>query len=147
MNHRLLILTPAALYVTAQQFFISLLPFFLVMFVLVIADLRFGIRAARYRKERIKISTAGRRTINKFIDYSCWICLAVLFDHVITTPLSIPCFKLAVLLLVFGLEIESCFTNFLEARGLKLKISLLPFIRRQTKQIIQITKIKENENK
>lgn len=147
MNHRLLTIIPVTLYIAAQEFLISLIPYFTVMLVLIIADLRFGIRAARYRKERIKFSTAGRRTMNKFIDYSCWITLSVVFDTVITAPLYIPCFKLAVLLLVFGLEIESCFTNFLEARGLKLKISLLPFIRRQTKQIIQITKIKDNENK
>ena len=85
--------------------------------------------------------------MNKFIDYTCWITLAVVFDKVITEPLSIPYFKLACLLLVFGLEIESCFTNFLEARGLKLKISILPFIKRQTKQIIKITQIKNKKMK
>lgn len=147
MNHRLLAVTPYALYLAAQDFFISLLPYFAVMVVLILADLRFGIRAARIRKERIKFSTAGRRTINKFLDYTTWICLAVIFDHVITTPLSIPCFRFACLLLVFGLEMESCFTNFLESRGLKLKISLLPFIRRQTKHIFQITKTNQHENK
>ncbi|MEG2366466.1 MAG: hypothetical protein RSB29_06950, partial [Alistipes sp.] len=44
--------------------------------ILVLVDLRFGILAARQRGEKIRTSRAIRRTVNKVVDYICWILLS-----------------------------------------------------------------------
>lgn len=134
------------LLVAVQDFITPLLPFFGLMVVLVLVDLRFGIAAARKRKERVKFSKAMRRTVSKFMDYTCWIFLAVLFDYAITTPLSIPLFRYICLLVVFGCEIESCFTNYFELRGRKIKVRLFEYFRKKT-DIIEIEEDKTDETK
>lgn len=131
MRHKLLTITPYTLLLTIQDFISPLLPFFGLMVVVVLVDLRFGVVAARKRCERIKFSQMVRRTISKFADYSCWIFLAVVFDSVITTPLSIPLFRYICLLIVFSCEIESCFTNYFESRGKKIKIRLFDFFKKK----------------
>ena len=45
--------------------------FFLLGLILIFADLRFGVEAARIRKEKVRTSRAIRRTVNKIIDYLC----------------------------------------------------------------------------
>ena len=50
--------------------------FLLLGFVLIMADLRFGLLAAKVRGEKIRTSRAIRRTANKMIDYLCWIFVA-----------------------------------------------------------------------
>ena len=49
--------------------------------VLIIADLRFGVRAAKVRGETVRFSRAGRRTFNKTVDYICWLLLAAALDR------------------------------------------------------------------
>ena len=48
----------------------------IVAFALILGDLRFGICAARKRGEKIRGSRAVRRTINKMVDYICWVSIA-----------------------------------------------------------------------
>lgn len=58
------------------DFYYPLRWFLLAALILIIADLRFGILAARKRGEKIRISKAGRRSFNKAMDYLCWISIA-----------------------------------------------------------------------
>ena len=46
---------------------------------LIIADFKFGIEASKKRGETIRKSRAIRRTVNKMIDYICWILVATSF--------------------------------------------------------------------
>ena len=47
----------------------SLAVWLLVAFVLIVADLRFGVRASKKRGEKVRGSRVVRRTINKLVDY------------------------------------------------------------------------------
>lgn len=136
--------TPGTLLEVIQGFVIPLLPFFGLMVIVLIADLRFGVRAAKRRLENVRFSTAVRRTCNKFIDYTCWIFLAAVFDSVLITPLGIPLFRLICLLIVFGCELQSCFTNYFEERGMRVKINLFSFLKSKS-EVIEISKITEDE--
>ena len=45
--------------------------------VVIICDLFFGCEAARKRGERVRISRAVRRTVNKMCEYLCWVMLGI----------------------------------------------------------------------
>lgn len=145
MSHKLLLFTPIVFVTTVHEFVSPLLPFFGLTLVIVLSDLWFGIKAARARQEKIRFSTAGRRTVGKFVDYICWIFIAASFDVVLTTPLSIPLFRYIILLVVFGFEIESCFSNYFAAKGKRVKVKLFDFLRKKT-EIIEMEE-KEDETK
>lgn len=104
----------------------------LLAFVLVIVDLRFGIRAAKARGEKVRASRAVRRTINKMVDYVCWILLAGAIGEVYGEPFGVPLLPLIVLLVVFGVEVNSCFSNFFESRGKKIKVNIFKFFANKT---------------
>lgn len=124
--------------------FIEPLRWFLLLgLVLIIADLRFGIEAARYRKEVIRLSRAIRRTVNKMIDYLCWIFVAGTMGEAFGTPLSIAFLPAVVMLVVYGIEINSCYMNYFEARGKKVKINVFKFFARKN----DIIEIEEDETK
>ncbi|MDR0864946.1 MAG: phage holin family protein [Candidatus Symbiothrix sp.] len=119
--------------------FLSPLKWFAVLgIVLIFADLRFGLRAAKVRGETIRFSRAGRRTINKFVDYTCWVFLAAAIDKAFI-PFSIPLLPGLVLLVVYGFEINSCYSNYFEARGKKIKVDFLQIFKKK----IDIIEIKE----
>lgn len=101
----------------------------LLALVIVCVDLRFGIRAAKVRGEVIRTSRAIRRTINKMVDYVCWILLAGVLGEAFGEPFSIPLLPLVVLLVIFGCEINSCFSNYFESRGEKIKVNIFKLFR------------------
>ncbi|MEG0725905.1 MAG: phage holin family protein [Mucinivorans sp.] len=106
------------------DFFEPLRWILLLALVIVFVDLRFGIRAARKRGETIRTSRAIRRTINKIVDYMCWILLAGVLGEAFGEPFDIPLLPLIVLLVVFGCEINSCFSNYFESRGQKMQVNI-----------------------
>lgn len=111
--------------------------------VLVMVDLRWGIRAAKARGEVIRTSRAIRRTINKIVDYTCWILLAGVLGEAFGDPFGVPLLPLIVMLVIFGCEINSCFSNYFESRGRKLKINIFKLFRSK----IEILEPTENTNK
>jgi hypothetical protein len=111
--------------------------------VLIVVDLRFGIEAAKARGEVIRFSRAGRRTINKLVDYVCWIFLAGAIDKAFI-GFSIPLLPAIVLLVVYGVEINSCYTNYFEARGRKMKIDIFKLFKKKM-DIIEIEEDNKNE--
>ena len=72
------------------EFYSHLAPWLLLGAVLVFVDLRFGVKAAIARGEEIRPSRAVRRTINKMVDYLCWVTLAevctMTFDGTLVVP-------------------------------------------------------------
>lgn len=119
--------------------------FMLAAVIIVLADLRFGIRAARYRGENIRFSRAGRRTLNKMVDYICWIFIAGAFGKAFGVPFDVPVLPALVLLVIFGFEINSCYCNYFEVKGKKVKIDIFKWFAKKT-DIIEMEDM-NNENK
>ena len=105
------------------DFYSSLTPYIIFAIVLIIADSRFGVEAAQKRGEVIRSSRKWRRAINKLVDYICWISLAGVFGQAYSDVLGIPALSAVVLLIVYAIEITSCFNNYFEYKGVDVRIS------------------------
>ncbi|MCC8188383.1 MAG: phage holin family protein [Bacteroides sp.] len=128
------------------EFFGPLKWFFLLGVVLVLADLRFGVEAARVRGEDIRMSRAIRRTLNKVVDYLCWIFLAGALGATFGGAFGTTMLPTLVMLAVYGIEINSCFANYFEAKGKKIKINIFKFFSKRG-EILEIEEEEEKENK
>lgn len=127
----------SGLLATFWDFYRPLWPFLILAIVLVLADLNFGLAAAKKRKanaintgksyEPIRFSRAGRRTLNKLTDYICWVTLAGLFGNAFGDILGIPALPAIILLVIYVLELSSCFSNYFEARGINKRVNLWKF--------------------
>ena len=95
--------------------------FMVLAFVLVLFDWRWGIKAAKKRGEKVRTSSAGRRAINKMVDYFCWITIAGIINNMFEIQLeimNIPIVQLGLLILIYSLELGSCYSNYFESRGI-----------------------------
>ena len=110
------------------DFYSELAPYLLLAIVLILLDLRWGLAAAKVRGEAIRASRAWRRTINKTVDYICWVTLAGLFGQAFGEVLGIPLLAGIMMLVVYGIELNSCFSNYFAARGMKLKFNVFKFL-------------------
>ena len=119
-----------AMVVPLLEFYNKLTPFLLLAIVLIVVDSRFGIAAARKRGETIRTSRKWRRAINKLVDYVCWITLAGLFGQAYGEILGIPILSALFLLIVYGVEISSCFNNYFEYKGIKKRINIFKLFNR-----------------
>ena len=92
----------------------NMIPYCICAAPLILLDLTFGIRAARYRKEKVTFSRAFRRTMSKTADYICWIIIAA------TLALAFEKRWIEWLILgaVMGNEIISIIGNYLETKGI-----------------------------
>lgn len=117
------------------DFYEALTPYILLAIALIIADSRFGIQAAKKRGETIRQSRKWRRAINKLVDYICWISLAGVFSNVYSDVLGLPALSGVVLLIVYAIEITSCFNNYFEFKGLKMRISFNAIFREWFKKV------------
>lgn len=124
------------------EFITPLKWFFLLGLVIILADLRFGVNAARIRGEKIRLSRAIRRTANKIVDYLCWIFLAGTLGLAFNTTLNTTMLPGIVLLVVYGIELNSCFSNYFESKGKKLKVNVFEYFSKKT-DIIDINKEEE----
>lgn len=108
--------------------------------VLIIADLKFGIENSQAHKEVIRASRAMRRTVNKFIDYLCWLMFSAVFAEAFAVPLGIDkmTVTVCVMLLACFNEIDSIVQNYHAARGIE-GISLVHFfvnfVKRKNKDV------------
>lgn len=112
------------------DFYNNLIPFILLAIVLIIVDSRFGIAAARKRGETIRPSRKWRRAINKLVDYVCWVTLAGLFGQTFGSILGVPILSGLFLLIVYGIEVTSCFNNYFEYKGIKKKVNIFKLFNR-----------------
>lgn len=102
----------------------NLIVWFIVAFVLIIGDLRFGVMASRRRGEKIRHSRAARRTINKLVDYICWISIAWVLGGSFGRVFGIPLLPAIVMLVVCIIEISSIVNNYLEYKGLNKRLNV-----------------------
>lgn len=105
----------------------SLIVWLVVAFVLILADLRFGIAAALRRGEKIRGSRAIRRTINKMVDYICWISIAWVLGNSFGKIFDVPLLVAIVMLVVCSIEISSIFDNYFEHKGLNKRFNVFKF--------------------
>lgn len=94
--------------------------------VLILADLWFGIRAASNRGETIRKSSAGRRTLNKFIDYILYLVVGTSIGMAIGqpygfNPIIISCTLLA---LCYAFEVDSIYEHICELHGVDKRINI-----------------------
>lgn len=120
----------AAIIAPLLDFYNKLIPFILLAIILIIVDSRFGCAASRKRGEEIRTSRKWRRAINKLVDYICWVTLAGLFGQTFGSILGIPILSGLFLLIVYGIEITSCFNNYFEYKGIKKKVNIFKLFNR-----------------
>lgn len=105
----------------------SLAIWVVVAFVLVLADLRFGVRAALKRGEKVRKSRVIRRTINKMVDYICWISIAWVLGNSFGRIFNIPILAAVIMLVACLVEISSILDNYFEYRGLNKRFNAWKF--------------------
>lgn len=127
-----------------DDFLIGLLEFFIwakwllaLAFLLTMADLKFGISAAKYRNEIVKRSRAVRRTLDKITNYCLWIILAYTFGQAFGQPFGIDLLPLIILLVIYGVELESIYVNYFAAKGKKVKVNVFKFFSKKN-DIIEV---------
>jgi hypothetical protein len=114
--------------------------------ILVFCDLRFGVMAAKVRGEKIRKSRAMRRTINKLVDYTCWILLSVGIEFAFGMSLHIPLIPVFVMLVIYGIEFNSVFQNYFDYRGINAKVNIFNWFKKKGAEIIEVEE-KEKEDK
>lgn len=99
--------------------------------VLVLVDLRYGVLAARRRGENIRFSRAWRRTINKMLDYLCWVTVAELMSRTFAVSLGVPVVSISMLFVIYGIEVSSCVNNYFEYKGIRKRFNFWKLLKRQ----------------
>lgn len=141
----------AVLGASITSFYAHLDPWLLLGVILVIADLRFGIMAAKKRGEKIRFSRAIRRTINKMVDYLCWVTLAEVCSMTFEITIGVPVISMGMLFIIYGIEINSCVNNYLEYKGIKKKFNFYKLVGKEellddvTEEKRKVTIIEERE--
>ena len=116
---------------TIADFYTHLAPWLLLGAVLVLVDLRFGILAAGKRGETIRTSRAVRRTVNKMMDYLCWVTVAELASRTFGVTIGVPVVSMGTLFVIYAIEFNSCMNNYFEYKGIKGRFDIWRLIRRR----------------
>lgn len=98
-----------------QSAVLRMIPYSVPALVIVALDLIYGIKAARHRGERVRFSTACRRTVSKIVSYICWLILA----STLALSFGKDWIEWFVLALVYGNEFASIVGNYLETKGIE----------------------------
>ena len=97
---------------------LRMIPYSVPALALVALDLLYGIRASRDRGEKVRFSTAIRRTVTKIFSYLCWLILA----STLTLAFKVEWLEWGVLGLVYANEFASIVGNYLETKGLEISL-------------------------
>lgn len=135
--------TMAALGMALSGFYSHLAPWLMLGMVLVLVDLRFGLLAAKARKEDIRPSRALRRTLNKTVDYLCWVTVAEVCSRTFGITLGAPVVSMAMLFIIYGIELNSCVNNYLEYKGIKKRWNFFRLVGKEN--LLQDKEEKESE--
>lgn len=111
----------------------------IVAFALIIGDLRFGLCAARKRGEKIRGSRAIRRTINKMVDYLCWVSIAFVLGGSFGRIFGVPLMAAIIMAVICIVELSSIFDNYFEYKGISKKFNVWKFFAK----ILRIEEIEE----
>lgn len=126
------------------EFFVWSKWFLMLGLCLTIADLAFGISAAKFRGEPIKRSRAVRRTIDKICGYILWIILSYTFGHAFGKPFGINLLPVTMLLVIYGVELESVYVNYFASKGRNIKVNIFKFFGKKV-EMIEFEEKEEND--
>ena len=99
-----------------QTAVLKMVPYSVPAIAIIILDLLYGIKAARHRGEKVRFSTALRRTMTKMFSYVCWLILA----STLALAFGMPWIEWTILGIVYLNELSSVVGNYLEQKGLEL---------------------------
>lgn len=102
--------------------FYRMFPFMILMLPLILTDLKFGLKAAKFRGDRVTYSSAARRTLNKVVEYICWLILAVTLNQAFMV-VSENLICLVIMGGVSVIEVLSAINNYLEPKGMSLQLN------------------------
>lgn len=100
----------------------------IVVITLIVGDARFGCMASKQRGEAIRRSRLIRRSVNKLVDYICWISIAWALSHSFGAIFGIPYVVAVVMLGVCAIEVSSIVDNYFEYKGIKKKVNLIKLL-------------------
>lgn len=101
------------------EFMSPLIWFFVLALVIAPLDTKWGIAAARRNGEHVCVGRAITKTLNKMVNFACWIVLAGALGKVLE-PICRPYFiHIAALALIYIREINSCYRNYFVSKGEK----------------------------
>lgn len=106
----------------------QMLWFLILAVILILSDLRFGIAAARKRGEKIRPSRAVRRSLNKLVDYICWLSIATVVGVNFGNVFGLPLLSVIIMAVVCIIEMSSIIDNYLEYKGIKQKVNVIKLI-------------------
>lgn len=118
----------------------NLVIWLIVAFVLILADLKFGVQASIKRGEKVRGSRVVRRTVNKIVDYICWISIAWVLGNSFGKVFEIPLLVAIIMLIVCSIEISSIFDNYFEYKGLHKHFNVWKFF----SKIFKVSAIEES---
>lgn len=98
----------------------------LLAIILILSDLWFGISASRVQGIAIRKSRAGRRTLNKLVDYICYILLGAVIGKAIGEPYGVDpiVVSITVMILCYCFEVDSIYGHICEIHGIKKRYSI-----------------------
>lgn len=102
--------------------------FLILAIILILGDLRFGIAAAKKRGEHIRPSRAVRRSLNKLVDYICWLSIATVVGVNFGSVFGLPLLSVIIMAVVCIIELSSIIDNYLEYKGVKKKINVIKLL-------------------
>ena len=99
----------------------------LLAIILILSDLWFGISASRLQKIEIRKSRAGRRTLNKIVDYICYVLLGAVLGKAIGEPYGMNpiVVSITVMVICYCFEVDSIYGHICEIHGIKKRYSIL----------------------
>lgn len=122
----------AMLGASIANFYSHLAPWLFLGAVALIVDLRFGIKAAKTRGEKVRTSRAIRRTLNKSVDYLGIVTLAEMLSRTFGVSIGVPVVSMGMLFIIYGIEISSILNNYFEYKGLPWRFDIIKFLRKKT---------------
>ena len=125
----------------------------LLAFVLILSDFWFGISVSRMQGIEVRKSIAGRRTLNKVIDYLCYVLLGAVIGKAIGDPYGLNpiTVSITIMILCYCFEIDSIYNHICELHGVKKRYSiwaiLLTFITFKFKDVGEAFQDMRNQSK
>ena len=98
----------------------------LLAFVLILSDFWFGISVSRMQGIEVRKSRAGRKTLNKVIDYLCYVLLGAVIGKAIGDPYGLNpiMVSITIMILCYCFEIDSIYNHICELHGVKKRYSI-----------------------
>ena len=98
-----------------QEAVLRMIPYSVPALFLIALDLLYGVRAAKYRGEKVRISTTIRRSVTKCFSYVCWIIIA----STLALAFKKDILEWVVLGVVYFNEMASIVGNYLQTKGIE----------------------------